>query len=93
MSICRNCIHYDRPGERCLHRNRRFLVDITKACEEFDSKAPKQTNFARITESPEVLAAFCDSRNICHLEQGIECQRFFKKCKQCWLGWLNHVEE
>ena len=55
----------------------------------------RQTNFSRITSSPESLADFmlyCADCNNCPNEKSV-CQYKYENCKEAWVEWLKQESE
>ena len=74
-----------------------MMVTQSKAIEALLSKTEKekQTNFQRITSSPEALADFmvcCADCNNCPNEKSV-CQYKYENCKETWVEWLKQESE
>ena len=55
----------------------------------------RQTNFQRITSSPEALAEFmvcCADCNNCPNEKSV-CQYKYENCKEAWVEWLKQESD
>lgn len=56
----------------------------------------KQTNFSRITASPDALAELmqnCVNCDDCPITDKSACQYKFEKCKEAWVEWLEQESE
>ena len=73
--------------DRCKNKCKFMLKNKTlDTCGLFE----KQTNFDRITKTPEALADFmvcCADCNNCPNEKSV-CQYKYENCKETWLVWL-----
>ena len=56
----------------------------------------RQTNFARITATPEALAEFmqdCVNCDDCPITDKSVCEYKYESCKEAWLEWLKQESE
>ena len=79
--------------DRCKNKCKFMLKNKTlDTCGLFE----KQTNFDRITKTPEALAELmydCADCNNCPITDKSVCQYKYENCKEAWLEWLKQESE
>jgi hypothetical protein len=85
MSICDSCIR--RKGCKWNKGNPRY-------CTLYTDK--NETNFSRITKSPETLSELmqnCVNCDDCPITNKSVCKYKYENCKETWVEWLKQESE